>query len=74
MPISREVYKSNQAMKFGQSIDYDMRNIFIENSYLKYGGETSSRPLSEKLKFSISLDLRFIESAFIVCQVEGYKI
>ena len=61
-------------MKFVQSIDYDMRNIFLENSYLKCGGETSPRPFSEKLKFSVSLDLRFIESAFIVCQVEGYKI
>ena len=38
------------------SVDYDMRNIFLEKSYTKYGGATSSRPLSEKLKLSISLD------------------
>ena len=40
--ISRS--KGNQTMKFGQLIDYDMRIIFIEKSYIKCGGETSSRP------------------------------
>ena len=47
--------KSNQTIKFGQLIEYNMRNIFIEKSYTKYGGETSPRPFSGKLK-SISLD------------------
>ena len=31
--------KDNQAMKFGQSIEYIMRNIFVEKSYTKFGGE-----------------------------------
>ena len=52
--ISRS--KGSQAMKFGQSIDYNMRNIFLEKSYTKCGGETSLRPFSGKLKLSISLD------------------
>ena len=52
--ISRS--KCNQTMKFGQLVDYDMRNIFLEKSYTKYGGETSPRPFSGKLKLSISLD------------------
>ena len=43
-------------MKFGQLIDYDMRIIFIEKGYRKWGGETNNRPFSEKLKLSISLD------------------
>ena len=47
--------KGNQSMKFGELIEYNMRNIFIEKSYTKYGGETSPRPFSGKLK-SISLD------------------
>ena len=47
--------KSNQTIKFGQLIEYNMRNIFIEKSYTKYGGEISPRPFSGKLK-SISLD------------------
>ena len=42
-------------MKFGQLIDYEIKNIFSEK-YTKYGGETSHRPFSEKLKSSISLD------------------
>ena len=43
-------------MKFGQLIECNMRNIFLEKSYTKCGGETSPRPFSEKLKLSISLN------------------
>ena len=45
--ISRS--KGNQAMKFGQLIEYNMKNIFLEKSYAKCGGETSSKPFSGKL-------------------------
>ena len=48
--------KGNQAMKFGQLIEYNMRNIFLEKSYTKFGGETIPRPFSEKSKLSIFLD------------------
>ena len=48
--------KGNQTMKFGQLIEYNMRNIFVETLYLKCGGETIPRAFSEKLKSSISLD------------------
>ena len=43
-------------MKFGQLIEYNMRNIFHEKSYTKYDGETISRPFSKKSKLSISSD------------------
>ena len=43
-------------MKFGELIEYNMRNIFIEKSYTKYGGEASPRPFYKKLKISIYLD------------------
>ena len=43
-------------MTFGQLIECNMRNILLEKSYTKCDGETSSRPFSEKLKLSISLD------------------
>ena len=33
--ISRS--RGNQTMKFGQLIEYNMRNIFLENSYTKCG-------------------------------------
>ena len=43
-------------MKFGELIEYNMRNIFVEKLYTKYAGETIPRPLSKKSKMSISLD------------------
>ena len=43
-------------MKFGQLKDYSVRNIFLEKSYTKCGGETSPRRFSEKLKLTVSLD------------------
>ena len=52
--ISRR--KGNQTMKCGQLIECNMRNNFFEKSYTKFGGETSPRPFSEKLKLNISLD------------------
>ena len=48
--------KDNQTMKFGQLIECNMRNIFLEKSCTKCGGETSLRPFSEKSKLSMSLD------------------
>ena len=45
--ISRS--KNNQTMKFGQLIERNMRNIFIEKSYTKCGGETSPRSFSRKI-------------------------
>ena len=52
--ISRS--KGNQTKKFGQLIEDNMRNIFLEKSCTKCSGETSPRHFSGKLKMSISLD------------------
>ena len=52
--ISRS--KSNQTMLFGQLIEYNMKNIFLEKSYTKCGGKTIPRTFSKKSKLSISLD------------------
>ena len=43
-------------MKLGQLIEYNMRNIFLEESYTKCGAESLPRPISKKSKLSISLD------------------
>ena len=43
-------------MKFGQLTEFNMRNIFLEKSYTKYGKEVIPRPFSRKPKLSISLD------------------
>ena len=53
--ISRS--KGNEAIKFGQLIDYNMTNFFLGKSYTKYIGKTIPRAFSKKLKLSISLDL-----------------
>ena len=58
--------KGNQAMKFGQLISYNMRNIFFEKSYTKCGRETIPRFFSKKSKLRIFLVL-------FVCQVEYYR-
>ena len=52
--ISRS--KGNQTTRFGQLIEYKVRNIFLEKSYIKRGGEASSRPFYKKSEFIISLD------------------
>ena len=43
-------------MKFGQLIEYNIRNIFLQKSYTECGGETSPGHVSGKLKLGISLD------------------
>ena len=48
--------KGNQTMKFGQLIECNLRNIFLDKSYTKCGGESSPRHFSEKSKLSKSLD------------------
>ena len=63
-------------MKFGQFIEYNMRKNFLEKSYTKFGAETILRPFSIKIKnkhISRSIVLRFIQFAFIACQVEDYR-
>ena len=40
--ISRS--QGNQTMKFGQLMKYNMRQIFLEKSYTKSGGETIPDP------------------------------
>ena len=51
--ISQKI--GNQTM-IRQLIGYNMRNIFLENSYTKSGGETIPRPFSKKSRSSMFLD------------------
>ena len=46
----------NQAVTFGQLIEYTMTNILLKKLNTKCGGETSPRAFSKKSTFSISLD------------------
>ena len=43
-------------MKYGQLVEGNVRNIFLEKSYSKCCGETSLRRFSEKSKLGIFLD------------------
>ena len=47
--------KSNQAKKFNKSIEHNMRNIFLEKSHTKCGGEASPRPIYKKSKLRLFL-------------------
>ena len=42
--ISRST--GNQIIKLGQLSEYNMKNIFLEKSHTKYGGEASKSKLS----------------------------
>ena len=52
--ISRN--KDNQTVKFVQLIEYNIRKIFLEESYQKFGGKTTPKPFSIKSKMSISIN------------------
>ena len=63
-------------MKFGLLIEYNMRNIFLNNSYTKCGAETTPRPFSKKIKIehlSRSIAQSFMQIFFIACQIEDYR-
>ena len=47
---------------FSRTMEYNMRNIFLEKLYAKCDGETSPGPFFEKLKLNIS---KFLCSLFL---------
>ena len=48
--------KSNEIMKLGQLLKYNIRNNFYEKSYTKYRGKATPKLFSKKSKLGISLD------------------
>ena len=61
-------------MKFGQLIEHDIKNIFLEKSYTKRDGETIHRPFSKKLKLSISLDQKVKTNLIILRTKKPFKM
>ena len=55
-------------MKFGQLIEYNLTNIFVEKSNKKCAPETIPRPLSKISKLSIFLDqkCKVLNSLFLL--------
>ena len=47
-------------MKFGQLIEYNMRNNFLKKSYTKCSGKNIPRPFSKNSKLNKSLDQRVL--------------
>ena len=71
--ISRN--KGNQPMKFSQLIEHKLRNIFLEKSYAKCGGETSLRFLYfSKLSISLDQQSEILYSLLWCVQVKDYQI
>ena len=52
------IWKSrcNQTTKFGQLIEYNMKNIFLKKSYTKWDGKASPGPFYKKSKLTIFLN------------------
>ena len=61
-------------MKFGQFIECNMGNIFLEKSYTKCGGETSPWPFSKKLKLNIPQSLKFYTLFLLYGKVRAIEI
>ena len=63
-------------MKFGQLIECNVRNIFLQKVFTKCDGKTSPRPFSKTIKIehiSGSIVNSFIQFAFVVWQAEGQQ-
>ena len=48
MCIDQYLNKCSHPVKFGQLVEYNMTNIFLEKLYAKCGGDTIPRPFSQK--------------------------
>ena len=53
-------------MKFGQLIEHNTRNIFVEKSYTKCAGETIPKPFSRISKLSIDQQCKVLNSFFLL--------
>ena len=60
-------------MKFGQLIEYNMKNIILEKWYTKFRGEASQNQAIKKSKLSISLDQHINLLLYVQLQVYQNK-
>ena len=67
--MMRDAFHFNETMKFGQLIEYNIRNIFPEKSNPKYGGIASLTAFYKKSKLRKSVDQQYesYKVFFIVC-------
>ena len=66
--------KGIKIITLGQLIQYNMRNIFLEKSYIKCGGETICRPFFKNSKLSMYLDQESkVSHSFLHCRFSYAK-
>ena len=68
--MMRDAFHFNETMKFGQLIEYNIRNIFREKSNPKYGGIASLRPFYKKSKLRKSVDQQYERFFLLYVQLE----
>ena len=68
--MMRDAFHFNETMKFGQLIEYNIRNIFPEKSNPKYGGIASLRPFYKKSKLRKSVDQQYERFFLLYVQLE----
>ena len=66
--------KGSKTIKLGHLLEYNMRNIFVEKSYTKCGGENSTRPYFKKLELNISLDQVLYGLSILYANLTAIKI
>ena len=71
--MMRDAFHFNETMKFGQLIEYNIRNIFPEKSNPKYGGIASLRPFYKKSKLRKSVDQQYERFFLLYVQLEFYQ-
>ena len=66
--------KDNEVMKFGQLIEYNMRNIFLEKSYTKYGKKLFPDPFlkNQNCGYFWINSLNLYKVSTYCMQIEGY--
>ena len=65
--------KSNQTKKFGQLVEYNMKNIFLEKLYTKCGTKISTPDSflkNQNWAYLCVNSLKFYSVCFVVCQIQ----
>ena len=60
------ISKANQTMKLDQLKEYNVRNIFLEKSLTKCGGETIPRRFSKKSKVEYISNFKILYRLFLL--------
>ena len=71
--MMKDAFHFNQTMKFGQLIEYSIRNIFPEKPNPKCGGIAGLRPFYKKSKLRKSVDQQYESYKVFFCCMSTSK-